>query len=136
MVILLIYKKAFDTVEHDILLAKVEHYGICGMANNWFKSYLFDRKQFVSINGHISNQTSVKYGDPQDSVLGPLLFLIYINHLNLAIKLFKVHHFAEDTSLLDFSKLLNKLDKYINLHMKNLTEWLDANKILLNVKKN
>ena len=79
-------QKAFDIVKHDILLAKLEHYGICGMANNWFKSYLFNRKQFVSINGHISNQTSVKYGVPQGSVLGPLLFLIYINDLNLPIK--------------------------------------------------
>ena len=60
------------------LLAKLENCGIRGMANNQFKSYLFDRKQFVSINGHVSNQTSVKYGVPQASVLGPLLFLIYI----------------------------------------------------------
>ena len=117
------------------MLAKLEHYGTRGMANNWFKSYRFERKQFVSINGHISNQTSVKYGVPQGSVLGPLLFLIYINELNLAIKFCKVHHFADDTNLLHFSKSVNKLNKYINLDMKNLTDWLNANKISLNVKK-
>ena len=72
-------KKAFDTVDHDILLAKLEHYDIRDMTNNWFKSYLFNRKQFVSINGHVSNQTSVKYGVPQGSVLDPLLLLIYVN---------------------------------------------------------
>ena len=105
------------------------------MANNWFKSYLFNRKQFVSINGHISNQTSVKYGVPQGSVLGPLLFLIYINDLNLATKFCKVHHFADNTNLLHFSKSVNKLNKYINLDMKNLTDWLNANKTSLNVKK-
>ena len=99
------------------------------MANNWFKSYLFDRKQFLSINGHISNQASVKYGAPQGSVLDPLLFSIYINDLNLAIKFCKVHHFVDDTNLLHFSKSVNKLNKYINLDMKNLTDWLNANKI-------
>ena len=129
-------QKAFDTVEHDILLAKLEHYGIRGMTNNWFKSYLFNRKQFVLINGHISNQTSVKYGVPQGSVLGPLLFLIYINELNLAIKFCKVHHFADDTNLLHFSKSVNKLNKYIHFDMKNLTDWLNTNKISLDVKKN
>ena len=64
------------------------------MANNWFKSYLFNIKQFVSINGHISNQTSVKYGVPQGSVLGSLFFLLYLNDLNHAIKFYKVHHSA------------------------------------------
>ena len=96
-------QKTFDTVEPDILLAKLEHYGIHGMANNWFISYLFNRKQFVSINGHISNQTSVKYGVPQGSVLDPLLFLIYINDVNLVIKFCKVHHFADDINLLHCS---------------------------------
>ena len=128
-------QKAFDTVEHDILLAKLEHYGILGISNEWFKSYLFDRKQFVSINGHVSNKASVKYGVPQSSVLGPLLFLIYINDLNHAIKFCKVHHFADDTNLVHFSKSANKLNKYINTDMKNLTNWLNANKISLNIKK-
>ena len=128
-------QKAFDTVEHDILLSKLEHYGIRGISNEWFKSYLFDRKQFVSINGHVSNQASVKYGVPQGSVLGPLLFLIYINDLNHAIKFCKVHHFADDTNLVHFSKSANKLNKYINTDMKNLTNWLNANKISLNIKK-
>ena len=105
------------------------------MANNWFKSHLFNRKKFVSINGHISNQTLVTYGVPQGSVLVPLLFLIYINDLNLVIKFCKVHHFADDTNLLHFSKSVNKLNKYINLDMENLTDRLNANKISLNVKK-
>ena len=109
-------QKAFDTVEHDILLAQLEHYGICGIANEWFKSYIFNRKQFVSINGHVSNKASVK----QSSVLRPLLFLIYINDLNHAIKFCKVHHFADNTNLVHFSKSANKL-KYINIDMKNLT---------------
>ena len=126
-------QKAFDTDEHDILLAKLEHCSICDLANKYFKSYLLDRKQFVSINGHESNQTSVKYGVPQGSVLGPLLFLIYINDLNQAINFYKVHHFACDTNLLHFSKSVHKLIRHINLDMKNLTDWLNANKISLNV---
>ena len=90
---------------------------------------------FLSIKGHISNQTLVKYGVSQGSVLGPLLFLIYINDLNLAITFGKVHHFAHDTNLLHFSKSVNKVNKYVNLDMKNLINWLYTNKISLNVKK-
>ena len=127
-------QKAFVTVEDDILLAKLEHYGIRGIANEWFKSYLFDRKQFVSINGHVSNKASEKYGVPQGSVLGPLLFLIYIIDLNHAIKFCEVHHFADNTNLVHFSKSANKL-KFINIDMKKLTNWLNANKNSLNIKK-
>ena len=102
----------------DIVLElSVEHdrYGIRGMANNWFKSYLFDKKQFVSINDHVFNEVSVKYGVLEGSVLGPLLFLIYFNYLNLAIKFCKVHHFAGSTNLLHFSKSVNKLNNYISI---------------------
>ena len=127
-------QKAFDTVEHDILLSKLEHYGVRDLANEQFKSYLSNRKH-VSINGYDSNLVDVKFGVPQGSVLGPLLFLIYINDLNQTLKLCKVHHFADDTNLLHFSKSVNRLNKYVNLDLKNLTYWLNANKISLNVKK-
>ena len=126
---------SFDTVGHDILLTNLAHYGVRGLANDWFKSYLSDRKQFVSINGHDSNLAFVLYGVPQGSVLGPLLFLIYINYLNQAMKFCKVHHFADDTNLLHFSKSMTKLNKYINLDMKISTDWLNANNISLNVQK-
>ena len=127
-------QKAFDTVEHNILLAKLEHYGICGLAVECFRSYLTNRKQYVSISGHESGLASVLYGAPQGSVLGPLLFLIYINDLNQAVKFCKVH-FSDDTNLLRFNKSVAKLNKLVKQGMKNLTVWLNANKISLNVEK-
>ena len=87
--------KAFDTVDHSILLSKLCHYGICGLTKKWFKSYLANCKQFVSINDFASRTSSIASGVPQRSVLGPLLFLLYINDLHEAIKHCKVHHFAE-----------------------------------------
>ena len=104
-------QKAFDTVDHQILLKKLEHYGIRGLANNWFKSYLLNRQQFVSINGFNSKNQIMKYGVPQGSVLGPLLFLIYINDLHKAIKFSTVHHFADDTNLTSCWKKFTRYTK-------------------------
>ena len=94
-----IFADVFDTVDHKMLLHKLEYYGIRCVCNDWFKSYLSDRKQFVSINSYNSDLMSVNYGVPQSSVLGSLLFLIYIKDLLKAIQHCKVHHFADDTNL-------------------------------------
>ena len=106
-------------MEHDIVLAKPEHYGVRGLANEWFRFYLSNRKPYVSINGHESSLASVLYRVPQGSVLGPLLFLIYINDLNQAIKVCKVHQFADDSNLLHFNKSAAKLIKLVNQDMKS-----------------
>ena len=111
-------QKAFDTVDHQILLGKLNHYGICGVSNDWFKFYLFNRNWCVSINGFDPGLTTKNCGVPQGSVLGPLLFLLYINDLNQAIKFFKVHHFAGDTSLLCLSNSIKKLNKLVNADLK------------------
>ena len=96
------------------------------MENDWFRSYLSNRQQFVSIGGVESEMKIMKYGVPHGSVLGPLLFLIYINDLHSTILQFWItHHFADDTNLLI----------YLNLDLKNLTNWLKANKISLNTSK-
>ena len=87
-------KKAFDTVDHQILLAELKHYGIYGASNDRFKSYLSNRNQYVSINGYESGLAAINCGVSQGSVLGLLLLLLYINDLNQAIKFCKVHHFA------------------------------------------
>ena len=128
-------QKTFDTVDHKILLHKLEYYGIRGVCNDWFKSYLSDRKQFVSINGYNSDLMPVDCGVPQGSVLGPLLFLIYINDLHKAIQYCKVHHFADDTNLFHTSKSVKNLNKLVNRNMKHLNNWLSVNKISLNVEK-
>ena len=104
-------QKAFDTVDHTILLSKLEHYGVRDNANKWFESYLTNRKQFVSINGFQSNEVIMEFGVPQGSILGPLLFLIYINDLNNATKFCTTRLFADDTSLLIKNKNLKQLKK-------------------------
>ena len=128
-------QKAFDTVDHHILLKKLEHYGIRGTANDWFRSYLTGRKQYVSITGHDSEIRLNEVGVPQGSVLGPLLFLIYINDLHKAIKYCTTRHFADDTNLLLKGKNLKQMKKHLNYDLDQLCDWLKANKIALNCDK-
>ena len=93
-------KRAFDTVDHNILLRKLDYYCIKGIANEWFRSYLKKRKQFVSIENDMSSVREILTGVPQRSVLGPLLFLIYTNELHRSIRFSKTYHFADDTSII------------------------------------
>ena len=94
------FKKTFGTVNHNILLDKLAHYGVRGIENNWFKTYLTNRKQHVTVSHQTSDNALIEFGVPQCSVLGLLLFLIYIDDLNQAIKFRRVHHFAENSNLL------------------------------------
>ena len=107
-------KKAFDTVNHDILLLKFEHYGIRDVTYSWFKSYLTYRKQYVSLPGVDSDIKNVSCGVPQGSVLNPLLFLLYINDLPNIFSKLKSFLFGGDTNIYFESKDLKNLEKTTN----------------------
>ena len=125
-------EKAFDTVNHQILLSKLYHYGIRGVSNKWFHSY---RHQKVSLNGESSSRLPITYGVPQGSILGPLLFLIYINDMHHAMKFSTIYHFADDTNLLYSCKYFKTLRKSLNTDLALLYEWLCANRLSLNASK-
>ena len=128
-------EKAFDTVNHVILLNKLSHYGIRGIANNWFSSYLCNRQQKVTLSNASSPLLDITCGVPQGSILGPLLFLIYINDMNTAVKNSIVHHFADDTNLLFSHKDPKLLRKKMNEDLQLIFNWLCANRLSLNVSK-
>ena len=128
-------KKAFDTVDHDILFEKLEIYGIQHRELSWFKSYMTNRKQFCRVDGVDSAIEDIEVGAPQGSCLGPLLFLIYINDLPLAVQDSTVSMYADDTSLCHQSHNLTQLNEAINNDLKQLDTWLKGNKLSLNVAK-
>ena len=127
--------KAFDTLYHNILLDKLWHYGIRRVPHKRFKSYLEHRKQFVINKDTMSDYQSTKCGVPQGSILGPLLFLIYINDMPLSSHTAQLILFADDTSLLFKSKDLNNLTINVNSELIKIYHWISANKLSLNIGK-
>ena len=129
------FSKALDTVDHSILLVKLEYYGIRGIALDWFKSYLAGRKQYVTYNGTSSSTKVIKCGVPQGSILGPLLFLLYINDLPNVCKSTNPVLYAGDTNLFINGKNLMELQTTSNSELAEISTWLKINKLSLNVKK-
>ena len=132
--------KAFDTLNHDILLDKLSYYGVEGTALQWFDSYLSNRSMYVEIDDMKSSVRALTTGVPQGSTLGPLLFLIYMNDISYSSNLFKFILFADDTNL--FSTIeytlpthTSNVNELLNNELANIFEWLTVNRLSLNLTK-
>ena len=133
--------KAFDTLDHSILIDKLEFYGVKGVALDLFKNYLANRKQYVEFEDAQSDMLNISTGVPQGSILGPLLFIIYINDFAQSSPKFNFIMYADDTTL---SSTLDSFAQYsknenvefiINTELDKINEWLKLNKLSLNVNK-
>lgn len=133
--IFLDFSKAFDTVNHKILIHKLNSYGIRGLPLAWFTSYLTNRQQYVALGNTESPKQTMTCGIPQGSVLGPLLFLIYINDLPNCSKILTFRIFADDTNVFASTRDPKSLEALINSELKKVKEWCDINKLSINFSK-
>ena len=129
------FSKAFDTVDHNILLQKLHKYWICGVELLWFEDYLSNRMLYVTYNNHKSSREKINCGVPQGSILGPILFLLYINDLASVSEFCFSVLFADDTNMFITGKDMNVLCRQLNDDLRNIQEWLQCNKLSLNVLK-
>ena len=127
--------KAFDTIDHQTLLYKLNVYGIRGMALSWFKDYLHNRQQYVSFKTQDSHKQIINCGVPQGSILGPLLFIIYINDIINSSKLLNFVIFADDTSVFYSHSNFNHLINLLNRELSRISQWFKCNKLSLNISK-
>lgn len=134
-VVFLDLKKAFDTIDHKILLEKLNLYGIQGKPLDWFQSYISNRFQICSINGALSDKQTVTCGVPQGSTLGPLLFLLYINDLPNALEHSKARMYADDTTMTASGESISEVEELLNSDLEKAKDWFITNKLSLNTSK-
>ena len=134
-VVFLDLKKAFDTVDHSILLRKLTMYGLSNEAVEWFASYLRGRMQYTKVNGKLSGKREIRCGVPQGSILGPMLFLVYVNDLSRYLGECKTSLYADDTTVYCSSHSYVDIVLALRIEASNIIQWLRANKLTLNVSK-
>ena len=133
--------KAFDTLDHNIILDKLHYYGVRNTPLDLFKNYLTNRKQYVEIDSVKSKMGEIQTGVPQGYILGPLLFIVYINDIKTSTELFNVVTYADDTTLMstlgsfNSNQNQNSLEQNINEELNKISGWLKVNKLSLNAKK-
>ena len=127
------FSKAFDTVNHEILMSKLQHTGIRGVILSWFKSYFSNKKQYFSVKNSSSSMSNITLGIPQGSVLGPVLFLLYINEMHRSSDQMPFVHFADNTTVFASDSDINNVHASVNRELVGVGNWLMTDRLSLNV---